>query len=399
MVLFFSASAFALTWQEALTAANNNSNSIKSAEKQLESSHWTYLRSYSSFLPQLSASMSMSQTEIASSSATSKSYSYGLNATQNLFTGLSNYYNLQSAQIEYAYNEKGLEKARSDAYYEARIAFINLIIAQENIKLQKNILDRQIENERLVKLQYDSGKEDKGNLMQNAANRKNAEYNLSSAERALSLAQLKLAQLLGSQVISAESEMEPSPPPDADFQKFTANSSSYLMAKYQLEQAEIAQKATVSEFLPSVSLSGSWRRSGQNWPPDSENKSISLNLSYSFFPGGSNIADSIINNINLSKAREDFIKSEKDLRYNIEESYIKFKDAVEAMKIAIVSLAAAEERVKIAMAKYLNGLTTYDEWNRIETDYISSQKSALSSRKSALDAEAAWQNSYGGWVK
>jgi len=341
----------------------------------------------------------MSQTETASSSAISKNYSYGLSATQNLFTGLSNYYNLRSAWAEYAYNKEGLEKARSDAYYEARIAFINLIIAQENIKLQKNILDRQVENERLVKLQYDSGKEDKGNLMQTTANRKNAEYNLASAERALSLARLKLAQLLGSQVTSSEGKLEPSPPPEEDFLKLTANSPSYLMAKYQLEQAEIAQKATISEFLPSASLQASYRKSGQNWPPDSESKSISLNLSYSLFPGGSNIADSVINSLKLSKAQEDFTRNEKNLRYSIEESYVKFKDAIESLQVSIVSGAAAEERVKIAMAKYLNGLTTYDEWNRIETDYISNQKAVLTARKSALAAEATWHNSYGGYVK
>ena len=365
----------------------------------MESSRWTWLKAHSSFLPQLSASMSMSQSETASSSAVSKNYSYGLSATQNLFSGMSNYYKLRSAWVDYALNEKGLEKAKSDAYYEARTAFINLAIAQENIKLQKNILDRQTENERLVRLQYESGKEDKGNLMQTAANRKNAEFNLSSAERALSLARLKLAQLLGSYVTSAEGELEPAPPPEEDFQKLTANSPSYLMAKYQMEQAEISQKATISEFLPSISLSGSWRRSGQNWPPDSENKSVSLNLSYSFFPGGSNIADSIINNLKLSKAIEDFIKSEKDLRYAIEELNVKFKDAVESLQFSIISLAAAEERVKIATAKYLNGLTSYDEWNRIEADFISSQKAVLSARKSVLAAEAAWHNSYGGYIK
>jgi outer membrane protein TolC len=272
--------AFASTWQDVLGTAGKNSNSIKAAEKQAESSRWTYLKSYSSFLPQLSASMSMSQTESGTSSAVSKSYSYGLSANQTLFSGLSNYYNVQSSFAQYSIDQANLIKTKSDAFYDLRIAFINQIIAQENIKLQKNILDRLIENERLVKLQYESGKEDKGNLMQTSANRKSAEFNLASAQRALSLAGLKLSQLLGYRAASLEAGLEPVAPQETDFGKLSEDSPSYISAKYQLEQSEIAQKETISGFLPDVSLSGSWRRSGANWPPDSENKNLSLNLSY-----------------------------------------------------------------------------------------------------------------------
>ena len=72
---------------------------------------------------------------------------------------------------------------------------------------------------------------------------------------------------------------------------------------------------------------------------------------------------------------------------------------MDALEVSKVSLAASAERAKITEAKYLNGLTTYDEWSRLNNSYILAQKGLLSAERSALVAEAAWHKSYGGWVK
>jgi len=60
---------------------------------------------------------------------------------------------------------------------------------------------------------------------------------------------------------------------------------------------------------------------------------------------------------------------------------------------------ATEERAKIDRVKYLNGLITYDDWDRTESAYITAQKSLLTARKTTLLAEAGWYKSYGGYVK
>lgn len=398
-VLGVAKDASALTWNEALSAAEQNNNELRSARKQLESSEWSYRRSFSAFLPQLSASAGMSESLTATTSATAKSYSYGLSATQYLFKGMDNYYNLQSAYADYQYYNAGLKKTEADLYYELRLAFIDLFIVQENVKLLEEILERRKENTRLIELRYESGREDKGNLLRTKADQVESRYNLSSARRDLELAKLKLFQLLGQDVAKAEGEIKVETVEQPDFNILLKNSPSYIMAKYQLESAEIAQKSTVSGFLPSVSLSGNYRKSGGAWPPDSESSSWSLNVSYSLFPGGSNIADRIIYNLKLDKAREDFEKSRKDICYDLEEAHQGFKDALEALEVKKIYLEATEERAKIGQAKYLNGLVSYDEWDRIENEYITTQKSLLSYKKSAYMAEAAWHKSYGGYVQ
>ena len=384
-----------MTWPEAITLAQKNNHELKSAQKQVEVSQWLYHRSQANFLPQVSASLSISDTI----SGEAKNYSYGLSATQYLFKGLASYYSLKSAEAEAHYYQANLKYTQSKVYYELRSAFINFLISQKNLELQEKILERRRENNRLISLRYQSGKEDKGNLMSTQADQAAAEYNLTSAEKDLRLNKNKMLELLGQSIEEVEGNIEIKNLVRPDFEVLLRSSPAYEMARYQLESGEINQQSTVSEFLPSVSLSGSFRKTGSDWPPETGNKSWSLNISYPFFPGGANIADVNVNNLKLAKSREDFARTVKETRYNLEEAYENYQDSVAAMAVKKIYLEATAERSKIAQAKYINGLLSYDDWNRAESDYISAQVNLLATQKSVLVNEAAWYNSYGSWVK
>lgn len=399
ILLFLSASAHALTWSEALELAGKNNPRIISAAKQTESARWSYYRSYSSFLPQLSANASIGQTTAGTAGATSKSSSYGLSVSQTLFSGFENYLSGLSARADYDYYTASQQKTGSDLFYDLRRGFVDLAIADENIALLKNILERRRNNAALIGLRYENGREDKGALLRTRADQADAEYSVAAAERSRSLAKLKLAQLLSAEVDRSEDKLDVKAPARPDYGALLASSPSYVMDSKQLEKAELAFRRTVSEFLPTVSLSGSYRKSGSDWPPASDSSSWSLNLSYSLFPGGSNIADRVIYGLEYDRARQDFQRSKDELRYSLESAYGGLLDAADAQKIAQLSLAAAALRAEIARTKYMNGLIAYDEWDRIESDYISAQNSLLSRKKTALYAEAAWHNAYGGYVK
>lgn len=401
VLLFFvlCANALALSWDEALSIAEQNSNELASAQKELESSEWTYRKAYSAFLPQLSASASLTDTQSTTSSAWSKSYSYGLSATQYLFKGMEGIYGIQSAYSNLEYQKASLQATQSSVYYDLRSAFISVLIAQENIELLEKILKQRKENALLIQLRYDSGKEDKGNLMRTQADEAQAEYDLSSTKRDLKLAKLKLSQLLQSDVDSVSEQDNLQTPEAVELDQIVARTPTYIMAKRQLESAELAQKASISGFLPSLSLSGNYRKTGSEWPPQTSSKSWKLSLSYSFFPGGSNVADRAIYGARLAQAKEDFADSVKELRYNLEETYENLNDALEGLEVSWISLAASEERAKIVRVKYLNGLTLYDEWDRIESAYIQARKSLLTKRKTALLSEALWHKTYGGYIK
>lgn len=399
LILLLTSSGRALTWKQALELAERNNYELKSAASQTEAARWNYLKSFSPFLPQLSASLSMGESSSGAFTEPVKSDAYGLTATQTLFSGLDNYYSYLSARTNYDSSLAGLRKARSDVGFLVRQQFIELAVANENVKLLIDILERRWDNTALIELQFKNGREDKGTLLKTKADEAEAEYNLRSAGRTRQLSKLKLTQLISFEVDKAEGELQVKLPTQPDFDKLLASVPGYVIALKAAESAELAYQQTVSEFLPSVSLSGSIRKSGTDWSALNRSNSWSLSVSYPFFPGGSNVADRYRFAALNDQAKQDLIKAKNDLRYGLESAYEQLKDSLEAQKVAQLSEAAAKLRAEIAGTKYLNGLIGYDEWVIIENNYINSQKSSLARKRSALLAEAAWVNSYGGIVK
>lgn len=391
--------ALSSTWQDVLSSAKANNNEVKSAQKNADSAYWQYNKAFTSFLPQISANASGSKSKSGTAASTT-SYSYGISATQYLFTGLQNYYDLQNSYIQYKYALASLKAAEADVYYNLRIAYIDLLTAQNNIELQKRILEKRKENTRLIGLRYQSGLEDKGNFLLTKSNQTQSEHDLKSAMRNLELVKLKLSQTAGVNIDRVESlEASSQYSEKTDNITLATRSPSYLLAKYLLDEAEINNRATVSEFLPSISVSANYSKSDSSWPPQGENKSVSLNMSYSLFPGGSNIADIYINSKNYEKAVQDFEKSKKDIIYGVESADSNYKDLLEQLSVDRITLSAKTERAKITQQQYLGGLLKYNDWYLSENDSISTQIGVLNSEINAYYAQAALYKSYGGFIK
>jgi len=272
-------------------------------------------------------------------------------------------------------------------------------MAQESVILNKEILERRKQNAKLMQLRYDSGTEDIGNLHLTQANQTDGERQFSSANRSLVLARSKLSGFLSFNIDKAEGDMAVKSPENIVIENEILNSPQLLILLKTMEWAEINKKKTISELLPSLSLSASLRKTGTDWPPDSSSNSISLSMSYPLFMGGNNIDDQFLGSVNYEKAKADYEKSKNDLNYSVKNAYNNYLDAIESYNSRKVYLDASKERVGIIKAKYLNGLVTYDEWDRAETDYINSQLSILSSKRSVLVSQAQFLNSYGGWIQ
>ena len=397
-LIFVSVSAHAITWNEVMELGEKNSHDLVAAQKQLESSEWSYRKAYSTFLPQLSLNASYSESTV-STAETTKSYSDGISATENLFQGMADIYGVQSAYANLEFQRADFQGTKASVFFDLRSAYVKLMLAHKNIEVLQKILDQAKHNTKLIQLMYDSGKEDLGSLMSTRADEASANFDLNSAKRNYDLAWLKLSQLLQQNISGEVEEVGPGTAEAADLRALLKQDPDYVKAAKTLEIAELAQKSTISEFLPSISLNGRYSNTGLQWPPDTNTSSWSLNLSYSFFPGGSNIADWAIGAANLDAAKENYAQAANDLLFGLKQTYQGYLNSLDALQLSRISLAANIEREKITTAGYLNGLYTYDEWSRIEQSYFQSQKGELSAEGSALLAEAAWYKSYGGWIK
>lgn len=390
--------SFSATWDEVASLAEKNNEGLRIAEKNLEAMEWQHKKSLTSFLPQLSASAGYGKTDTGGTSSTSASY--GLSATQSLFNGFGNLNASKKAYAQLEYSRADLVQKKADALYSVRSAFIDLMIAEKDLALQEQILARRLENAKLIDLLYNSGKEDKGNMLLTLADVESSKVSVSQAKRAFDLAVLKLSQLVGTVIEKADiPETTADVKNNADTAELALKSPSYSMAKYTYDIAAISADEALSGLLPDISASGSLRRTGSEWPPQTESRSWSVSLSYAFFSGGRNIIEKIIKDVEKERAAQSLKQSKKDIFYSVSSAYNSLAGKTETLDVKALYLKASKERSKIARTKYINGLMSYDEWDRTENSYISAERDVLSSQKDALIAEAAYKNSYGGWIK
>ena len=61
----------------------------------------------------------------------------------------------------------------------------------------------------------------------------------------------------------------------------------------------------------------------------------------------------------------------------LQSNYASLQDAVERIEVQEEFLKAAQLRAEVARTKYTTGLLSFDEWDLIENDLISTQKSHL----------------------
>ena len=408
--------AEALVWEDVLREAEKKNPRIISARQSLKSASLSYKSSFTNFLPQISASAGWKK----SSSITSfesfaegghedEEFNYGISGKLSIFSGFKNSSKLKQQRAEFKAEEAKFERTVSDTVYDLKVAFAQVLKAQNTISLSEEILERRRENTQIVKLRYEAGREDKGAYLRSEADLYQAEYEFSKAKRNLKTQQVKLLKEMG------RDEFEPRPSESGvgevvavsgtlkvvlperilPFQELLVKSPDYLVARYGVDSSKYNLKYARGDLYPQISFSGGASRSGAEWPLERARWNVGLSLSYPLFSGGKTIYD-------LKIARTDKVKSEENLRevkqqilFQIEQGYNVLIDAVENVEVRNKYFIASEERAKISRVKYINGLISYQDWDAIENEFINSKKSLLDAEYNAFVASAEWKRTLG----
>ncbi|OGS43082.1 MAG: hypothetical protein A2539_09340 [Elusimicrobia bacterium RIFOXYD2_FULL_34_15] len=400
LFLIFAGDAFSapLIWQDVLSEAKKNNPELIKAEDSVKNARLSYYNSYTNFLPQLSANAGVNKSKTDGTDSPEQ-YSLGLSGRLSLFSGFSDSSQLKSKNIDLKIAELEYKRILADVIYNLKTSFIGLLWAQETIGLSEEILKRRSENYDLVKFKYDAGLEDKGSLLRVEADKFQAEYDLAKAKRNLKTASAQVLRDIGRDefeviTVTASFNVYMSTTIEPSY-KLLREIPDYLIAEKNLEKSEYSVKIARSEFYPDLSISGSISNSGEKWIPDNEKQSLSLNLSYPFFPGGKNIYDLKIAKTNKKISEETFKSIRQQLMARLESVWNDFVDATENVKVSEKYFNASEQQSKIRTTKYVNGLVSYQDWYTSENDYISSKRAFLNSRRNAVISEISWKNFLG----
>jgi len=395
-----------LTWEDVLREAKEKNPGIISARQSLKSAGFSYRSAFSNFLPQISASAGWKKSSsitsfesFAEGGGENEEFNYGITGKLSIFSGFKNSSKLKQGRAELEREEETFRRALSDTIYDLKVAFAQLLRAQEATSLYEEILERRRENTEIVRLRYEAGREDKGAYLRSEADLYQAEYETSSAKRNLKTQQRQLSKEMGRDefevIIVTGTFTAVAPEGTLSFQELLVKNPDYLAAKYGVDSARYNLRYTRGDFYPQISFSGGASRSGPEWPPERTGWNLGLSLSYPFFSGGKEIYDLKIAGIDKVKSEENLRRITQEILFKLEQAHNGLIDGIENVKVREKYFIASEERGKISRVKYINGLISYQDWDIIENEFINSKKSLLDAEFNAFVAWAEWKKVLG----
>lgn len=330
--------------------------------------------------------------------------SMGLSSGITIFNGFRNTNTYKQAQLGVESSMLDLKVMENNISLQVVNGYLNILFAKENLKaaqVQAQISKQQIE---AARIRFEEGIIPKGDLLNVESTAASDQQAVIQQENALSIAILRLAQLL--QLPSETFDVAPVDVgnPSANLFYRTSNEvyqkSLEVMpeinrAELEIENADLNIEITKSAFLPS--LSGSLGLSTNygfnlNLPPGFENSDfidqLSDNLGYGF---GVNLSIPIFNRFQTKnrvdksfinkKISETRLENEKlNLQQTIEQAFLDVRTALKTFEAAKVSLEAQQEAFKNAQQRYNFGDMTQFDFDQVRTRFVNAQAALIRSK-------------------
>ena len=389
----------ALTWEDCLQEAKKSHPDLISAEAVVNQAQANKAIVISNILPHVSTEVRQSTSK--TSTKRSDTYSYGVTAQQLLFDGLKTPFDIAAAAKNVKSARYSYTVTSADIRLSLRTAFIELIKAQEFLSIAEDIAVRRKQNADLVQLLYNGGREHRGSLLTAQADLSQAEYEVAQAERNIILAQRQLTKELGRTELKPISamgnfDMIPTTTKRPDFEAL-ADRTPFLEALVaEKEASKLDLKSAKADFFPQVYANAHAGRSDAYWPPDDDEWSVGVTLTFPLFEGRRRWAEVSRARAVLNQKQADERSSRDSVILTLEETWTHWQNAIDNVAVQNKFLQATEERAKIAQAQYSNGLISFDNWTIIEDDLVRTKKSFLDAQANAFLAEAQWIKARGG---
>jgi outer membrane protein TolC len=390
-----------LRWADCVSIAAKNNPDLASAQKSVDASKASYSQSFNGILPGVTLSNSYSNSENATvTGGNSAGWQAGAQVSLDLFN-MAQFASISISQAQFLGAQANLRQVSSNVRFNLSKAFYQLLNAQENMAVSKNIYNLREKAAQLVSLRYDSGTEYKGNKLRASAQLLQAQADVDQSVRDLRVSQRTLIQQLGLgefTAIKATSTFdfaEPGELPQNE-EDLISRRPDVLAQQATVKSSEASLRRARSPVWPSLTANYSYSGSGQDELPPLHS-GWGIGLSYPLFGGG--ITDTYYAvaaaKSSLEKARLDLRSITEQAAVDIETSWSNLASAVDQVKVMDALLESARTRNGEADIRYDSGLMTYDNWEIIATDRITQEHQAIQAQLNALNAQAAWTRSLG----
>jgi outer membrane protein len=391
------AQANRLDFSTCLKAVSTSNPELLSSEANLRSQEELVAGSYSAFFPSVNASIGMIRNDPKTNP--DPRYPGSLSVSYNLFSGLRDRAKVRTAKANLEIARANLDSVRAKVSFQLRQAFAQALYATENVSLTRAIRERRAQNERLVRAQYESGRENEGSYLFSKGLLEQAEYDERVARDQAVIAAQNLSHVLGfdSVTVEAEGDVPVSTPPErANVEELLVLTPVHRIQNAKIELADAAFESARSGFSPSLDLTGSTGFSGPE-PTFSQNRNstFGLTLTLPLFSGLSTFRDlrsagELQDSADRTRASVDF-----ETLSNLRQALYSFQQSIQKLKVDTNLKNAATIRATIARKRYNHGLLMFEQWDIIETDLINRQKNALASKRDRIIAEGNYRQIQG----
>jgi outer membrane protein len=190
-----------LTWQDCVRLAVKENPDLQASREAVINSDAVRMGAYSALYPQISASFtdvrSYAGANLYSPYVYSTAYGEQLTVSQLIFDGFRTKGNIDAARAQLNLAFANLNDQKATVSFNLKTAFAQLLYAQKLIKINHDVIDLRQSNERLVRLLYEGGSEDRGNMQLSQANLDQALYDYDQSMRTRDLSVVQLSVYVG----------------------------------------------------------------------------------------------------------------------------------------------------------------------------------------------------------
>lgn len=392
-----------LTWEDCVRLAIRENPDLQASREAVLNSDAVRMGAYSALYPQISLSFGDTRGEqrgnLFSPYVYSTSYGEQVSVSQMIFNGFATKGNIDQARAQLNLAFANLNGEKATVSFNLKSAFAQLLYAQKLIKISQDVIDIQQGNARLVKLLYEGGSEDKGNMELSQANLDQALYNLDQAIRTRDLSGVQLGVYIGQNLaapVLAEGELRTDVlPVTPDFTQLALLTPSYFQHKAQADAAAAGITIANSGWYPTVNATASANRSDSQFPLKGQGWSAGFSVSYPLFQGGATYFDVKAADASLRQALDNLRSGTNDAALTLAQMFKSMVDAEDNVRIQKELLNATALRYKISEADYRNGLMSFQDFNTITDDYVGQLQTLLNAQLSAVISEASWEEARG----
>jgi outer membrane protein len=400
LVLLASAAAAetTLTWEDSVSEAARANPALASSRLSVDASRALYYSSFNGFLPSLSLSNSVSE----SNGARKPAWSAGASASITLFS-VGDVASVRGASAALNAAEASLRSSSAALRASLRQSFSALLFAQSSLETSSRITAIRRHDSELVTLRYEAGRESKGNMLRAKAQTLQADYSVVSAGRDVRTAQRDLARQLGREGFEAfaatgafASAAAPARP--EDFRALLPLRTDVALAEAALRSSKASLLSADAVLWPTLSASYSRTRSGPSeFPSARYGWSAGASLSYALFGGGPTAAyySTKASRLGYERSQSDLAAARQAALSDLENAWSNYADAADQVTVQDALLEAARQRNDEADIRYGSGLMSFEIWEGIVSERVSTERQALSARRAAMDAETAWHRALG----